>query len=104
MAYVFEAEPVLAAQLLLHLFEDGGGPAHLLALAGEAQLVVAVDDLNAEGQPFLNPENVQVARDRLGLYDFRRLQMDTQQMAERMRGSREQMMDQRRSRQRGEGK
>jgi hypothetical protein len=70
-----------------------------------AQIKGPFDDLNAEGKPFLDPENVATARDRLGLYDFRRLQMaaQMQQMPQQMRESRQQMMMQKKAKKMREG-
>ena len=48
LADVLDAQPVLPAELPLHLLEHRRGLADLVALAGEAQLVVAADDADAE--------------------------------------------------------
>jgi len=43
-----------------------------------AQVKGPFDDLKSDGEPFISQDVVQIARDRLGLYDFRSLRMDTQ--------------------------
>src|SRR5262249_454257 len=58
-----------------------------------AQIKGPFDDVNADGEKFIRDAAVQVARDRLGLYDFRPLQRfdpaQRQQMMNTMREMRE---------------
>jgi hypothetical protein len=49
IADVFEGEPILSAELALHVIEDGGGFADRVVFAGEVEVIISADEVDAEG-------------------------------------------------------